>query len=131
MPTVPWITVNPPTDSQVQVMASRLEVKSLHQVPGFFLASLSLLKQARNSPGALGVTLKAELLRRTFWTLSAWSDREALSAYAGSEPHKSTIARKRKVMRESTFTFWMAPATELPIEWSDAQRRLAAERAGS
>jgi heme-degrading monooxygenase HmoA len=112
-------------------MASRLEVKALHQVPGFFLASLSLLRQARRAPGALGVTLKADLLQRTFWTLSAWSDKDALSAYAAAEPHKSTIARKRKVMRESTFTFWPAPATDLPIEWSDAQRRLAAERDGS
>jgi heme-degrading monooxygenase HmoA len=131
MPTVPWITVNPPTESEVQVMASRLEVNALHQVPGFFLASLSLLRQARNSPGALGVSLKAEILRRTFWTLSAWTDKDALSAYASSEPHKSTIARKRKVMRESTFSFWMTPAANLPIDWADAQRRLAAERDGS
>src|SRR6266567_1020729 len=115
MPTVPWITVNPPTGSEVQVMASRLEVRALYQVPGFFLASLSLLRQARNSPGALGVTLKADLLQRTFWTLSAWTDKDALSAYAGSDPHKSTIARKRKVMRDSTFTFWPAPAADLPI----------------
>src|SRR5207248_2495933 len=89
MPTIPWMTVNPPTGSEVQVMASRLEVRALRDVPGFFLASLALLRQARNSPGALGITLKADLLRRTFWTLSAWTDKDALSAYATAEPHKS------------------------------------------
>lgn len=131
MPTIPWMTVNPPTGSEVQVMASRLEVRALRHVPGFFLASLSLLRQARNSPGALGITLQADLLRRTFWTLSAWTDKDALTAYATAEPHKSTIARKRKVMRDSTFTFWSIPATDLPVEWSDARRRLADARAES
>lgn len=131
MPTIPWMTVNPPTGSEVQVMASRLEVRALRHVPGFFLASLSLLRQARNSPGALGITLQADLLRRTFWTLSAWTDKDALTAYATAEPHKSTIARKRKVMRDSTFTFWNIPATDLPVEWSDARRRLADARAES
>ncbi|MEV0296216.1 DUF3291 domain-containing protein [Nocardia sp. NPDC050710] len=128
MPTLPWITVNSGTDSQAQVMASRLEVTSLRHVPGFLMASLTLWRQARRSPGVLGVSLKAELLKRTFWTLSAWTDKDAISGYASSDPHRTTVGIKRAVMRESTFVFWEVPADSLPITWAEAQRRLDEER---
>lgn len=128
MPTLPWVTIDQPAADTVQVMASRLEVRSLRHVPRFFATSMALWKQARRSPGALGVTLKADLARRTFWTLSAWTDNDAISAYARTEPHASATRRTRSMMRESTFVFWQAPATELPLEWAEARRRIAAER---
>lgn len=128
MPTLPWIKVDPATTPEVLVMASRLEVKSLRDVPGFLRASMTLLRQARRSPGAVGVSLKAELFKRTFWTVSAWTDKAAVYAYAGAEPHKSTVGRKRAVMRESTFVFWTTTAEELPIEWDEVRRRIAEER---
>ncbi|MFD0899103.1 DUF3291 domain-containing protein [Actinomadura sediminis] len=128
MPTLPWIPREAPDPAaEAVVMASRFEVRSLRHVPGFFLASLALLRQARTAPGAHGFTLKAELAKRTFWTLSAWRDDAALRAYAAAEPHRSTMRRKRGVMRDSTFVFWSVTGSELPIDWADAQRRLAAE----
>ncbi|WP_218025248.1 hypothetical protein [Nocardia jejuensis] len=109
-------------------MASRLEVESLMDAPGFLVASLSLWRQARRSPGVLGVGLKAEMRKGTFWTYSAWVDKAAIYAYAGAEPHRSTVARKRKVMREATFVFFTAPAAELPMSWAEIRRRIAQER---
>ncbi|WP_067468058.1 DUF3291 domain-containing protein [Actinomadura macra] len=126
MPTLPWIPMEKADPgTKVLVMASRLEVRSLRHVPGFFLASLALLRQARRSEGAHGFTLKAQLLKRTFWTLSAWSDRKALQSYAAAEPHASTMRRKRAVMRDSTFVFWDVQGADLPIDWADARRRIA------
>ncbi|MFI1918151.1 hypothetical protein [Nocardia sp. NPDC020380] len=109
-------------------MASRLEVKSVRDAPGFLIASLALWRQARRSPGAVGVALKAEMLKGTFWTYSAWEDKAAIYAYAAAEPHKSTVARKRKVMREATFVFFSAPVAELPLSWDEIRRRIAEER---
>lgn len=126
MPTLPWIPVHAPAPgAEVTVMASRLEVRSLRHVPGFFVASLSLLRQARRSDGAHGVTLKAQLLGRTFWTLSAWRDEKAIRAYAAAEPHRSTMRAKHAVMRDSTFVFWRAKAADLPVTWEEARRRIA------
>ncbi|WP_433248920.1 DUF3291 domain-containing protein [Streptosporangium sp. CA-135522] len=130
MPTIPWITTGTPeTDAPVVIMASRLEVRSLRQVPGFLLTSFVLWRQALKSPGAVGVSLKAELFKRTFWTLSAWKDQAAIHSYARTEPHKSAMRRKRAVMRASTFVFWDAPAGQLPVGWEEAQERIAKERA--
>ncbi|MBO2449006.1 hypothetical protein J4573_18025 [Actinomadura barringtoniae] len=130
MPTLPWITPNAADpEAEATVMASRLEVKSLRQVPGFFFASIKLWRQARRSDGAWGLSLRAQLLKRTFWTVSAWSDKKALYAYAGAEPHKSTMKRLHKVMKDSTFVFWNAQVSELPITYEEVERRIAEEEA--
>ncbi|MER6129503.1 DUF3291 domain-containing protein [Streptomyces sp. NPDC001795] len=126
MPTLPWTTVDKPaSDAQAFVMASRLEVRSFTDVPRFFLRSLAAWKQVTGAPGAFGASLIAEPFKRTFWTLSAWEDREALYAYARTEPHRSIMNGLRSTMSGSVFTFWQVPAADLPIDWADARRRLA------
>ena len=126
MPTLPWTTVNKPApDAQAFVMASRLEVRSLKDVPRFFLKSLAAWRQVSGAPGAYGASLIAEPFKRTFWTLSAWEDKDALYTYARTEPHKSIMTGLRPTLTHSDFTFWQVPAADLPIDWSDAKRRLA------
>ncbi|WP_431679134.1 DUF3291 domain-containing protein [Kitasatospora sp. KL5] len=129
MPTLPWITPNPSRpQTRALVMASRFEVRSFADVPRFFLKSLAAWRQVRTAPGALGASLIAQPLKRTFWTLSAWETREALYAYAKAEPHYSIMTSLRSTMDNSTFTFWEVPVEELPIVWPDARRRLAEQR---
>ncbi|MCG3042666.1 DUF3291 domain-containing protein [Streptomyces fenghuangensis] len=129
MPELSWTTVNPAAPAtEAVVMASRLEVGSLRHVPRFFRLSLASWRQARRSPGALGVSLIAQFGRGVFWTLSAWESREALYAYAGAEPHRSIMKRLRPVTKDSHFVFWTVPAERLPVPWEEARNRLARER---
>lgn len=126
MPTLPWTT--PSGDSHHRapgalVMASRFELKRWRDVPGFFLASLRVRDQMLKSPGVIGVSLIARPLRRTFFTLSAWSDRSALDAAVAAQPHAATMARFRTRMADSVFTFWET-AEPSPPDWADAVRRL-------
>src|SRR5580658_2475475 len=85
MPTLPWKAPNspPPADGPVTVMASRLELRRLSDVPSFLAAALRIRRQMLASPGVLGLSLIAQPLHRTFWTLSAWQDQAALSAAVG------------------------------------------------
>ncbi|MEV0581735.1 DUF3291 domain-containing protein [Nonomuraea sp. NPDC050310] len=130
MPTIPWIKVNDAeAGGEMTVMASRFEVRSIWQVPGFFVTSMRLWRQALRSPGAIGVSLKAQPGRRIFWTLSSWTDKQAIHRYAATEPHRSGMRSKRGVMKESTFVFWTAPADSAEVAWAEAEARIAAERA--
>ncbi|SEM52653.1 DUF3291 domain-containing protein [Streptacidiphilus jiangxiensis] len=131
MPTIPWTTPNQPAPGTATalVMASRFEVRTLRDVPRFFLRSLAAWKQLRQARGALGASLVAQPLRRTFWTLSAWEGREQLNAFAAAEPHRTIMRELHPTMRESVFTFWEVPVGELPISWDDARRRVAAQPA--
>ncbi|MER6347510.1 DUF3291 domain-containing protein [Streptomyces sp. NPDC001595] len=107
------------------VMASRLELKSLLSVPRFFLLSLVVFRQVRRSPGLIGASLRAEPLKRTFWTLSAWRDQAALEAFNRTDPHAKSVRGLRPAMKGSVFVFWNAEADQLPVDWDEARRRLA------
>jgi hypothetical protein len=126
MPTLPWKgpKLPLPADSLVTVMASRLEMRRLRDVPSFLADALRIRRQMLGSPGALGVSLIARPLRRTFWTLSAWQDRAALRTANGARPHRQIVGHFRPRMAGSAFVTWTVPATALPIEWDEALRRL-------
>ncbi|MFD9130621.1 putative quinol monooxygenase [Kitasatospora sp. NPDC059571] len=126
MPELRWTTVaSPRAGSRAVVMASRLVVRSPADLPRFLRASLAARRQARTAPGALGLSIAVQPLRRTFWTVSAWESREALRGYAAAEPHRGIMAALRPAAAESVFTLWEVPAEELPIPWDEARQRLA------
>lgn len=126
MPTLPWTAPKPvsPDGGTVTVMASRLELARLRDVPWFLTAALRIRRQMLGSPGARGLSLIARPMHRTFWTLSAWQDPAALRAATGGEPHRQIMKHFRPRMAGSSFVTWTAPATTLPIAWDEALRRL-------
>ncbi|MEU9142741.1 DUF3291 domain-containing protein [Streptomyces sp. NPDC048349] len=129
MPDIPWSTPTPAApDAEVYVMASRFETATLAGAFRFFLKAPGIIGQIRKAPGAHGVALRARVLGRTFLTLSAWEDRDALFRFARSEPHRSSSRAAAAFMKESAFTFWTVRASELPIGWAEAQRRLAEQQ---
>jgi hypothetical protein len=50
--------------------------------PAFLGYALRIWLQARRSPGIMGLALRAQPLKATFWTLSAWSSQAALRDFA-------------------------------------------------
>jgi hypothetical protein len=106
------------------VMVSRFDLRGAADVPAFLLSALRIRCQMLKSPGALGVSLIARPLAKTFYTLSAWESRAALDAAVAQEPHVTTMRRFRSKMAKSQFVFWTAQDGD-PPQWSDAHRRLA------
>ncbi|MFJ7208138.1 DUF3291 domain-containing protein [Streptomyces sp. NPDC098789] len=129
MPDIPWSTPHrAEPDAEVYVMASRFETATLTGAFRFFLKAPRIIGQIRKAPGAHGAALRARTFRRTFLTLSAWEDRGALYRFAGSEPHRSSARAASAYTKEAAFTFWTVRASELPISWAEAERRLAEEK---
>ncbi|MDI2129845.1 DUF3291 domain-containing protein [Yinghuangia seranimata] len=129
MPTLPWTVPNPPQGTTALVMASRFEVRSLKDVPRFFLNSLSAWKQVKTAPGAFGASLVARPFKRTFMTLSAWDGRASLMEFNSTDPHRGVVTKMRPTMKHSTFVFWNTAVGDLPISWAEAERRLDEEAA--
>ncbi|MFJ6483983.1 MULTISPECIES: DUF3291 domain-containing protein [unclassified Streptomyces] len=129
MPDMPWSTpTQAAPDSEVYVMASRFETATLAGAVKFFLKAPGIILQIRKAPGAHGVALRARIFSRTFLTLSAWEDRDALYRFARSEPHRSSSRAASAYMKESAFTYWTVRADELPLGWAEAERRLAEQK---
>ena len=136
---LPWSAADAPSagldDRDAYVMASRFELTSAWRSPAFLAQAIRVWRQARRSPGVLGVSLRAQLLRRTYWTLSVWTDEAALRTYARTDPHRTVMRRVRPWARTATFRFWTVPAGELASAaaparlWAEAERRIGAAAA--
>lgn len=115
------------TDPDAFVMGSRFQLKSPWRSPTFFVLSMRIWRQARRSPGLLGVSLRAYPLRGDFWTLSAWTDEAALRQFARTEPHRTIMKQARPWTKSATFRFWSVPAATLSAKelWGSAKQRIA------
>jgi len=114
--------------AEAYVMASKFELTSGWRTPAFLALAIRAWRQARRSPGALGVTLRAQPLRLSYWTLSAWTGKDALDAFARAEPHRTIMRRVRPWAKTATFRFWTADAAQLTPDrlWTEAERRISA-----
>ena len=81
MATLPW-TTNTATDTPAEsvVLGSRLQLRSLGDTVRFLRVALQIRKQVLASHGAIGVSLIAQPADKTYWTLSAWTDRTRSTA---------------------------------------------------
>jgi heme-degrading monooxygenase HmoA len=129
MPEFPWAWRSAPAPtSECTVMASRLPVRGYRHLPVFLQRSLIIRRQLASAPGLIGFALLADLLHKTFWTVSAWDSRRSLTGFSMTNPHR-IIARATKPMTgASTFVFWTCPVAELPVSWDEVRRRVIRAR---
>ena len=122
MPTLPWArgtAAAAPTDAVV-VLGSRLELRSYWPILGVLRAAAAVWKQVRASPGALGVSLIAQLRGKTFWTLSAWVDQAALDAFVSKSPHRDVMSHHGSDLAASRFATFTIRPDEVPKPNSNA-----------
>ncbi|MFJ8084968.1 DUF3291 domain-containing protein [Streptomyces sp. NPDC096205] len=125
MPTLPWTVPNtPPAGAEIHVFASRFETRTLWGALKFLARTPGVWRQVSSAPGAYGATLKAEPLKRTFWTLSAWESPTALKAFARAGAHAPTSRGLAAEMKDVKLATWSVSAEELPLGWTEAARRL-------
>lgn len=130
MSQLPWITVaevDPGTP--VTIMGSRLELRSHLFSAGFMSAAMRIRRQLAASDGLVGYSLETQVGRKTFWTVSAWTDEKRLRAFTAADPHRSSTKAIRPRIASSTFVFWNATSGDLPVGWDEVHERIAARRA--
>ncbi|SNS37935.1 Uncharacterized membrane protein [Geodermatophilus pulveris] len=103
------------------VMVSRLELRSLRDVPGFLRAALRLRRAFRTSAGAITLRLAASPLAGTFWTWSSWADEPALQEYTRSRLHVGVMRSYRTRMRSSAFHILDPAQVGVPTTWAEVR----------
>jgi hypothetical protein len=107
------------------VVVTRLRLRTHEMLDDFFVASVSVLEQAKISPGYLGADALAEA-NDVWWTVSAWQDRDAMRAFVGTEPHLGVMTRVDDWCDEATFAEWSQDSPELP-DWKTSFDRIVAD----
>ncbi len=101
-------------------MASRLPLRSYRHIPRFLRATFAIRRQLRTASGLVGYALDAQLLRKTFWTLSVWTDDDSLQAFVRAEPHRTVMASIHPLMDPPTFRFMRLSGRDVPPAWAFA-----------
>ena len=130
MPTLPWTVCRyrPQDDESLHVLTSTLPLQSYRDIPRFLRWTLRIRKQLANAEGAAGYSLDARLLRKTFYTLSAWSSAEAMNTFVHSGDHASMLADMAGRLGRPEFVESSTTPAELPLDWDAAKHRLADAR---
>lgn len=131
MPALPWTKgVHRPADGdELHVLTSRLPLRRYADVPRFLYWTALVRGQLVSAPGCVGFALDAKLVTKTFWTLSAWSDKAAMDEFAHSGTHARMLADMAGRLGAPTFTETGATTADIPLRWAQARERIAAATA--
>jgi heme-degrading monooxygenase HmoA len=104
------------------IVATRMKVNRTRDVPAFFRTALAVAHQSQRSPGFRGGAMRVEP-GRTFWTLSAWEDAAAMSAFRDTGAHRDAVPALAGWADEAFFVAWSQPDGRIP-RWSDLRGEL-------
>jgi len=111
------------------VLLSYLPLKGYRKVLTLMRRSRAVPRQLASTPGLIGFTFRAKPLRHRFWTLSAWEDEAALTAFVGKAPHLDAMKVLGPFMGDAAFFRWSVKGHELPLRWDAALRRMPSPQA--
>ena len=131
MPALPWTTgpFRPDDNKTLHVLASMLPLRRYGDIVRFLRWTGKIRKQLVSADGCAGYSLDARLLRKTFYTLSAWSDAEAMNRFVRSGQHAAMLADMAGRLGQATFVESSAKSSALPLDWASAKQRIADRRA--
>jgi heme-degrading monooxygenase HmoA len=111
--------------SEYFAMASHLPLTRLSATFRFLRGVVAVRKQLDSAEGLVGYTLRARPLARDYWTLSVWTDEQAMRAFMRTPPHVGLMSALKSVMGPTKFVTWTVNAADGRPQWSAALTRLA------
>jgi heme-degrading monooxygenase HmoA len=126
----PWKSLLPiEAGREYLALISYLPLKRYRKIPAFVQLSRQVQRQLEATPGVIGYSLQAQILRRRFWTLSLWESEAALMEFVHHAPHSEIMRELAPHMGKTFYTTWSVKGSELPLDWEVARGRVPGERA--
>ena len=121
MPSTSWKTsFQPDPDREYLALLTFLPLKHYRTIPRFVGYSRRIQAQLAETVGLVGYSLRAELLRRRFWTLSVWEDEGALQQFIHQGYHSEVMTVLVPDMAETNFVRHPIKGSEYPPSWKSA-----------
>jgi heme-degrading monooxygenase HmoA len=122
-PPLPW-RASAPIDpaATYPVTITRLPLARHRRIPTIMRQTVRIIRALSRADGLVGYSLKADLIAKTFWTVSAWESEAALHAFARSDVHREAMRRVGPHMAEPQIEIRSVAGHELPLAWTDIRR---------
>jgi quinol monooxygenase YgiN len=117
----------PESEGEALWVATVITLRRYRDIPRVMKASSTVEAQLKQEPGALGYSLRADVFRRRFWTITVWTDEAPLDRFLATAVHQAVEPLADEVGAPTpprAYTRWRAPGSA-PIDWKAAERRLA------
>ena len=125
---MPWKSIAPiNAKGEYLALLTYLPLKRHRTIPRFFWSTFAIQKELAGSSGILGYALRAKLLQKDFWTMSAWLDEKSLMEFALRIPHSQVMRALAPHMGPTKFTRWKVSGSEVPLRWNVAMQRAKQE----
>lgn len=120
----PWKAAAPASpEREYLALLSFLPLKQSQRIPLLIRQTWRVVQQLKSARGLAGYTIRARLLEKSFWTLSAWESEAAMRAFVQAPPHREMMAALAPFMGQTSFNQWTVKGAELPLRWDEALRR--------
>ncbi len=122
----------PDLEGPLLVSATRFQFSRLRDMPGILNLGMGLRRGWPLLQGAVGLSVSADLLGRTTYTVSAWRSEADFRAFLTSPGHLRLMREYRSRVVDSAAVSWQVERFDLGTAWREAPRRLAgvARRSG-
>ena len=121
---LPWQSIqSPDPNREYLALLTYLPLKGYRGTLNLMRREGAVAAQLRGTPGLIGFSFRAKILRHRFWTLSVWEDEEALMTFVGKRPHADAMEALGPSMGKTDFTRFRVRGTEVPVTWDSALRR--------
>ncbi len=117
-------------DTSVHVLTSMVQLRRYTDIPRFVGWANKIREQLATADGCAGYSLDARLLRKTFYTLSAWSDPEAMNRFVHSGQHAAMLTDMAGRLGRPAFVESSTKGSALPLDWAAAKQRLTDRQSG-
>lgn len=89
------MTMTEPSSASPQYVcvASVLPVRRWRHVMAFVRLSMKVREQMQASPGLVSGNIRADFLRKRFYTYTVWRDKASMLAFMRTEPHATAMRR--------------------------------------
>jgi Antibiotic biosynthesis monooxygenase len=85
---------------------NRVRIRKVWILPLFAWVILQIRRQAKNAPGNLGVRI-FRTRGLAVWTVTAWTDEQAMLAFRDSGPHGKVRPKKPIWFDQAAITDWL------------------------
>jgi hypothetical protein len=106
------------------VSATRFTYKSLWQMPAVYWHGLRMRRAWPRFRGSIGVSLSADMGRRSTYTVSLWRSEEDLKKFISHPEHLALMRAYRPHTESISAATWTVEAFDLGEAWREARRRL-------
>ena len=104
-------------------VATFLPVRSWTSMIPFLRMSGRVEKQLKQTRGLARYSVRADFLRKRFWTLTVWKDKKFIDSFVQLEPHAEAVRKFKDWAGEgAAFVEWSTANSS--IDWDIAMQKL-------